>query len=449
MSRFFQPLILAILEATLVSLLFAVLTSLWFPWWQLLAIALLGWWADGLVQRLPPRSERLLLLLAALLTTVVLLGLNLGLAPAAVPAALLPGAAGFGAVYATLAATLFLFWRGSRLRSTDNQAALQLFGRGVIVFLLVLILAPLFGRLVDPARSAAVTAHLIVFVVAGLFGMAQAQLLGNADGARPGWRWIAPLGFAVTLVIAAGLILTALIAGSGFLAILQTLLGLLILPFAAIGAALAQLLFWIFGPLISRLGALLQAFNRNLRADPQSNDPTQPLDPVDAALLEQVLSFSTWFLLLLPLLAIILLLLFLRRRRPPPAGSDEDRESLGAWQSLGTDMRDLLAGLRARFGRRAAGLQAALAALNGNDPSTRVRRAYIHCLLALEQRLPRMPNQTPAEYASAAATLVDAQSIATLTGAYEHARYNPAGARPADADQAEAALRRLETQPPR
>jgi hypothetical protein len=449
MTKFLQPLILAMLEATLVSLLFAVLTSLVFPWWQLLAITLLGWWADGMVRRLPPRREGLLLLLAALLTTFLVLGLNLGLAPPAVLAALLPGAPDFGAVYVTLAATLFLFWRGSRLSSADEQAALRMFGRGVIVFLLVLLLAPLFGRLADPARNAAVTAHLIAFVVAGLFGMAQAQLLDSADGSRPGWRWAATLGLAIALVVAAGIALTAITGGSGFLATIQTLLGLLILPFAVVGAALARLLFWIFGPLITQLGTLLQEFSRNLRADPQNTDPDLSPAPMDTEMLEQVISFSTWFLLIIPLLAIILLILFLRRRRPAPITSDEERESLGAWQSLGADMRDLLAGLRARFNRQAVGLRAALAALHGNDPSTRVRRAYLHCLLALEHRLPRQANQTPAEYASAAANLVDAQSIETLTGAYERARYNPAGATPTDADQADAALSRLEKTAPR
>jgi hypothetical protein len=76
----------------------------------------------------------------------------------------------------------------------------------------------------------------------------------------------------------------------------------------------------------------------------------------------------------------------------------------------------------------------------------RVRRAYVGLLILLEGReRPRPPAQTPAEFAPAAATaLGDPEPVATLTAAYERARYSPAGAAPADADAADFALRRAE-----
>ena len=95
----------------------------------------------------------------------------------------------------------------------------------------------------------------------------------------------------------------------------------------------------------------------------------------------------------------------------------------------------------------AGGLRAALAALRGGDPASRVRRSYIRLLLLGEaHERPRPAPQTPHEYAPAAGALLPAaaQPVDALTDAYERARYNPNGVTAADADAAERAWAAIE-----
>ncbi|MEP7190317.1 MAG: DUF4129 domain-containing protein, partial [Roseiflexaceae bacterium] len=109
------------------------------------------------------------------------------------------------------------------------------------------------------------------------------------------------------------------------------------------------------------------------------------------------------------------------------------------------DLRELLAGRRGAA--RAGARRAALAALRGGDPASRVRRSYIRLLLLGEaHEKPRPAPHTPHEYAPAAATMLPAaaQPVDTLTDAYERARYNPNGVTAADADAAEHAWAAIE-----
>ena len=95
------------------------------------------------------------------------------------------------------------------------------------------------------------------------------------------------------------------------------------------------------------------------------------------------------FFALLPILLILGLLLLARSRARLRAGADEERESLWSWAGLAEDLRGLLAGLRGP--QRAGGLRAALAALRGGDPASRVRRSYIRLLLLGEAHEPAAP----------------------------------------------------------
>jgi hypothetical protein len=155
---------------------------------------------------------------------------------------------------------------------------------------------------------------------------------------------------------------------------------------------------------------------------------------------------ATFLLALIPIAILMLAILLMRQRRRPKAGADEERETLGVLSSLGDDLRGLLRQLRNPFARPLEGLRAALAALVGEDATTRARRAYVRLLLLLEAREQRRPPpQTPAEFAPTAASAAGApEAVERLTAAYERARYNPAGASPADAEAAEAALRALD-----
>jgi hypothetical protein len=151
------------------------------------------------------------------------------------------------------------------------------------------------------------------------------------------------------------------------------------------------------------------------------------------------------FFALLPILLILGLLMLARRRALRQAGADEERESLWSWQSVAADLRDLLSSRRRR--PSAGGLRAALAALRGADPASRVRRRYIRLLLLGEaHKRPRPAPHTPHEYAPAAGELLPSasQPIDALTAAYERARYNPGGIAAADADAAERAWAAIE-----
>jgi hypothetical protein len=209
-------------------------------------------------------------------------------------------------------------------------------------------------------------------------------------------------------------------------------------------------LIWLVATLIERL-IDLPGLDRMLRQLIQQFQPGA-LDQPPPLAGDALAIFPAWlqaalriFFALLPILLILGLLLLARRRALRQASAGEERESLWSWQSVAADLRDLLASRRRR--PSAGGLRAALAALRGADPASRVRRSYIRLLLLGEaHKRPRPAPQTPHEYAPAAGELLPAaiQPVDTLTGAYERARYNPNGVTSADADAAERAWAAIE-----
>lgn len=444
MPRLIFLLALAALEATLVSVPLLALTSLDVAWPWLFGLVLLGRFADAASLRFPARRERPMLVGAAVAGALALVTQHLGIGLIAALVGLFPSGPQFLAIYALTLVALFLFWRGTRLDTRDSAAISALFGRGVGVIFFALIAGPLVRAGAFPGGPLA--AQVVGFISLGLLALAlgHANDEGELRGRRLTWRWLLALGLAIGLVVLVGGLLTALLGGGEALAVAQGLIRLVLLPFAIIGATLAWVFITFFaGP----LAALIQAILARLRFTPIEPPPTGDAALTDAegwldpGMIERMAEQLTFLMALIPIALLIVALLVLRRRARPRA-EEEERESLGLFDSLGSDLRDLLGRIANPFARPVHGLRAALAGLRGDDPTTRVRRAYVRLLLRLEaRRQTRADSQTPAEFAPAAAVATAAPGpIGDLTDAYEAARYNPAGADVGAAERAERAL---------
>jgi len=441
MARLLRPLALAGLEATTVSLPLIVLTSIAPPWGLLFAVVLIGAVADALILRLPPRLDRPALLGASAAAALLLVSAGLGLGPLGALGALLPGAPEFGQAYLLLILALYLFWRGARVATRDSARIGAFFGRGAFVLLLALLLRPVIRPSVEPP-AAALFAQVVAFISLGLLALALAHADEEGTGGRISWRWLLTLGLAIGGVILAGGLIAALLDGGAALTVAQAVAAAILLPFALVGAALAWVIFTLFAGPLAALGRILGQLFDQIPEAPQNAETglDTAVNQGPADFITTLATSATWLMALIPLAILVVAILLLRRRRPPPRG-DEERESLGLAENLAGDLRDLLARLRNPFARREVGLRAALGALAGQDPTSRVRRAYLRMLIGLEPRLPRPPAETPAEYAPAAGAAVAAPDpVAALTRAYERARYDPTGADPSAAAAAEEAL---------
>lgn len=450
MLRLLFFLIVAALETTAVSLPLTALTTANLPWGLLFATVVCGWLADQITVRLPERLDRPGLLVGALVAVGLLLAGALGLDPLTALMTLLPGGAdGVDAfrAYLHLLLALFLYWRGTRIDTRDSAAIGALFGRGAAVAVATLLLGGLFGS-GAPLGSPPVLAHVIAYVSLGLLAMALAHAQDVAGGQLQGlsWRWLLTLGGAVALVVAVAVAATGVLGGEEAMAAARGLFRLLMLPFALIGAALAWVVItFIAEPLIALIQSLLDRLGA-LELPPEAEQAAEQAPPAEGLeAIERLASGATFLLALIPIAILVIAILLMRRRNRPKADGEEERETLGVLSNLGEDLRGLLAQLRNPFARRLEGLRAALAALAGDDATTRSRRAYVRLLLLLEAREQRRPlPQTPAEFAPTAAAAAGApEAVERLTAAYERARYNPGGAAPADAEAAEAALRSI------
>ena len=436
--------LLAAFEATLVSL-GATVVGLGPGWPTLFAVTLLGRLADWLTDRLPAQLERPALGGGALIAV----WLALGTGTSSGLLALLPGNNELGLAYLLSLLALYLYWRGTQLAASDSSSVLALFGRGGLFLIVMLLFAPLGGS--DPARNSTLVSHLLAFIALGLSTMALAHASEDEAGrtVRLGWRWLLTLAAAVLAVVLVGGLLSGLLSGGTALTALQNLIALLLFPIALVGGALTWLLLTFFGePLARFVRWLISSFSgfEPLADAPEQVEQNTLLSGDPAEIITRLAVGTTWLMALIPLVIIVAAILFMRRRSRRASPLDEERESLGLLDGLSGDLRDLLASLRNPFARPLGGLRAALAALNGHDPSSRARRSYVQLLLELERRdLPRPPAQTPAEFASSAeAALGQPTPVETLTASYERARYRPAGASEADASAAEQALRDIQ-----
>jgi Domain of unknown function (DUF4129) len=356
------------------------------------------------------------------------------------------GGASLGLAYLTLLIALYAFRRGTRLLGHDSISLRRFFARAVVGLILVLTFTAIGTFRENEARITLTTVMLLTFFAVGLLAIALAAAIEEHDTnlSRLGWRGMLTLGTTIGLILILGMLFASLF-GQDAAQSVRAILRVLILMLLVILAPLLILL----AAIIERIAQMinLQDLLRALQQRQLSLQQQQQL-----RVSELLGIFPPWvrvglqvFLALLPVLIIVLLYLLMRRRARRAPSRDEERESLWSWGGLATDLRDLLAGLRRT--RQADGLLAALARLRGADPASRIRRSYIRLLLAGEaHEHPRAAPQTPREYAPevGAAFPAATQPIATLTTAYERARYHPDTATPADADAAEGAWGEIE-----
>lgn len=448
MTRLLFALLLVALETTAVSLPLTAVAAGAPPWPLLAGATLLGWLADQAALRLQARFERPALLAGALLATALVIGGELGVGLPGAFGALVPGSPRVLHAYALLLLALLLFWRGTRVDTRDSAAVGALFTRGAAAGVAGLLVGAIFAT-GQPAGSPAVLGQIVALVGLGLLALAVSHAQEAAGGRLGGLdrRWLLTLLAAVGAVLALALGAAALLGQGEATAAIQGLLRLILLPFALVGGAIVWLILALFaGPLRALIAALLARL-RGLEPLPVADNAFG--DQQGQAAFEtitRIANGATFLLALIPIAILVAAILVMRRRARPRTEPDEERESLGALTSLAGDLRELLAGQRNPFARRPEGLRAALTALDGDDPTTRARRAYVRLLLLLEGReRVRPPARTPAEFAPEAAAALEAdEPVARLTAAYERARYDLEGATPALADDAEAALRELD-----
>jgi hypothetical protein len=350
-----------------------------------------------------------------------------------------------GIAYLSLLTSLYCFWRGTRLTMHDRVSVQRVF-RAVAICLLLIVGIGLFGARMTGDRAVAASTEVIAFFAVGLITIALSSGMDEQDVVglhRLGWRGVLIIGGAIVVMLVAGVLLGSLF-GRDIALVVRTIwqTGVLIIAL-------------IFSPLIWLIAALLESLLSLTGLDKWlqqiANRPMiEPSIPPPAG--EVLGIFPTWmqaiiriFFALLPIVLILGLLLLARSRAQRQAAGDEERESLWSWGGLAEDLRALLGNLRRA--QPAGGLRAALAALRGSDPVSRIRRSYIRLLLLGEaHELPRRAPQTAHEYAPAASTVVPdaAQPVDALTDAYERARYHPDGVADADADAAERAWAAIE-----
>lgn len=447
MARLLTLITLAALETTIVSLPLLALTSFDLPWPFLLLVVALGIAADEIGRRIPQRYERPALGVGAALAILLMLARPFG-GPLGGLAAFLPGSGRIALAYTLTLLALFLYWRGTQVPTRDSLGVSTLFGRGGAAILIALLLGPIFNT-GTPISSAPVLAHIVGFIGLSLLALALSHAEDDpANSAkRLGWRWMATLGLAIAAIILVGILAVALLGGGAAIGAAQNLLRLIFFPIALVGGLIAYLLATF---LVAPLAELLrQAFAQMHLLENLAPPPEQMAGGTnDQGMFEAVTRIAdgaTFLMALIPIAILVVAIVLLRGRRQKARENDEERESLGVASSLANDLRDLLGRLRNPFARQLEGLRAALDALRGDDPATRVRRAYVRFLLRLEERAqPRPPAQTPAELAAALDTT---QALTTLTDSYEQARYNPAGVPATAADAAEQALETIERAP--
>lgn len=441
---------LALLEASLAALALILLgRPLWLP---LVGVVLAGAAGDDLAQRWLRAERQTPLLLALGLFVSGLLAksqVSGGFSPFAGWGTLAGALVAFDAqtwlVYVLWLVGLYAFWRGTRLLMHDSSSLHRLFGRTIVVLLLIIGFGGLSGSLAA-AQVARATAYVFTFFGVGLLTIA---LTGATDehGAqlrRMDWRGFATLAATISLIMVLGLLLASLFGDQAALvarAIWQVIAVVTILVVSPILIALAALITWLLSLLnADEMARMLQQMQQ--RQQQQALDQMQQSAGVPGWLLVPVEVFCA----LVPVLLLIALFVLFRRQRARKEQLAEERESLWNLREALHDMRALFANFGNPFAR-AEGLRATLARLRGSDPVSRIRRSYVRLLLLGEaEGAPRAPAQTPREYEQpiSATRAGVAAAVARLTRAYERARYHSSSATAAEADAAEQAWGEIE-----
>jgi Domain of unknown function (DUF4129) len=437
---------LAVIETTPLALLLLII-GVGGMWGPLFAVVLAGALVDWATQLwLPVERQRPALLVLAFLVALWLIKARIvgDYGPLsgwgqALGALFGLGSARSGLAYLLLLVGLYSFWRGSRLLGHDSASLRTFFIRATVAVMLIVGFGFwLAGGAADNVIASATVMVLAFFAVSLLsIALAGASEEHDAQLRRLGWRGLLTLVGAIMLVLIVGLLLVSLFGGSivqGLFSIWTVFVTILVLIMLPLFFLIEAVVHWIFSTIdLTVLKSALEKLQiQQSQQQQQANGQLHALPPWVSAVIQVLLG-------LLPVVILVALFLLMRRRARRPSDRDEERESLWSWRGVAGDLRSLFAGLRIGRDR---GLRGVLAQLRGSDPVSRIRRSYIRLLLVGEtHERPRTPPQTPREYEPDADRLLPTatQPIATLTSAYERARYHPSASTTADADAAERA----------
>jgi hypothetical protein len=347
-------------------------------------------------------------------------------------------------IYVVVAASMWAWWQGTRLIDLGHNEVVRHLRRGVVILTVLLALAGVTGVEPGPLPGSGhielnIASEIIAYFVLGFVSLSLTQIVAaQSEGAAgSAWQQLRSGVVSTLAIMIVGMLLLAVVAAPAREA-LRAVAIVLLYGFVIILTPL----FWLIFQIIALVRAALATHGYFKPPPSPTLTPAQhaPLQPPPWETLAPLLVTSKLVLLLTPLVVLALLILFTTRRRGSrDEAGIEERESIFSWSALGSDLQDLLRGLR-RPAAGEGGLRAALARLMGSDPATRIRRRYVQLLMIGEDAgVARPPGRTPREFAPELAHLpVDDTAVGRLTELYEQARYAPEDVDAAAAIQADA-----------
>lgn len=281
---------------------------------------------------------------------------------------------------------------------------------------------------------------ILLFAASGLAGMGVANL-GKSGGwrrrarvarLRPNRGWMAGIGLTIFVMLGMAL-LVGLIIQPEDAAILWKALGL-------IWQGVSTVLIWIITIVAYPIFLILEYLIRLLRSlfgeRSQETEPAEflqaptpePMPEPPERVVEAMPEPFRWVALIVVAAGVfILFMLVLRQLKSrPEEESDEVRESILTASLLQSQLADLWARLRSRFGPPPEEPDPYLS-LEGESDTRRLIRSIYQRLLALAQArsAPRLQGETPSNYGGrlAAQPDFDEALVQTITAAYGEARY--------------------------
>lgn len=363
---------------------------------------------------------------------------------------LTPSNGGFLTAYVALLTILWAWIAGSQITELGHRDIVEHLQRGLLGIGALLILQALFGLDVvgqDPGIAGMhISGEIVLLLSCGLLSLSSARFIAIEGTTPTRLQWLHSGIVSSAAVLVVGVSILALFTASA-------------------GTILRSVMLWAFYILTLLLAPilwLLSAIAHWLLPTPGSL-PLPPVQlqnpaPTATALPEGALTHGQFdgvgllftiimgLVVLIPVAVLVLLILYRRRRahtneRP----GDEERTSLFTWGALGNDLAAWMRNLRPRPSDDTS-LRGILRQLQGDDPTLRIRRRYIQLLMRGEEAdRHRAASQTPHEFEpDLAIDTTDRPAVATLTDAYQQARYAPMITDTAVADKADRAWETLE-----
>lgn len=423
-------------------------------WLLMLIFAVAGAWEAGDRGNKEQAGGR-----RSLAMVVGLLG-SYALAYLVLPARLQTGLFSLNQAWAILPGAGYLWYQGTAIAAegVDYGRLYTRFGWQVAVTVGGVLLCTATGAARDPRVTVALWWSIILLFAAGLLGLMAARetdlrqgQAATGDDAEAG-RSQSPV---VTIAVLALLVLTlgasSILGADRLAAGAATVIDMVSAAWNWL-LAVVMLIFWrwllLLSPLIERLVAWYVSRQ-------QDKPPQQPGAGEDDLPTGQELA-HTWdrlaqimpyvqiitIIVIVVVAAILIYRLNARVKEKAPV-EEEERESLGFWQSL-------LGDLKALFQREAAAPAVAgpaIEALAPGDPRLLLRR--LQAWGAARESRPREPGETPNAYGSVLTELrpeSEAQ-VAQVTAVYNQARYGGKPPAPDQVQQAAASMEALEREP--